>query len=161
MSSVFYRIDDRLIHGQVITGWSRFYQLKRIIILDDSVANDPVQQQIISLVAPSDINVYIESIEDGAQAIQKSERDGASTLVLVKGPHALLELVNKNVSVDKVVVGGMQFKSGRNKITNTVSATEEEASTFKVLSGKGVDIVYQVIPTDKEQDFIHLLKVNS
>ncbi|MBS4195781.1 PTS system mannose/fructose/N-acetylgalactosamine-transporter subunit IIB [Lederbergia citri] len=153
MTNVYYRVDDRLIHGQVITGWSRYYHLKKIIIVDDVVANDAIQKQIISLVAPPNIKVHITNVLEGSHLIKEANQNQESTLVLVKGPETLVDLARRNVTASKVVIGGMQFKHGRKKVTNTVSLTVDEAKAFQELSNANVELVLQVIPTDKAQDF--------
>lgn len=161
MSSVYYRIDDRLIHGQVVTGWARYYQLKQIIIVDEQVASDPIQQQIISLVAPSDIKVSIKSVSEGKKLIGEAEEKGVSSLVLVKGPESLLGLIEEGTTINEVIVGGMQFRKGKQTINKTVSVTEEESKYFKALSNANTILTYQVIPTDKKQSFSELLGTHS
>lgn len=158
MGSVFYRVDDRLIHGQVMTAWSRYYQLKQVMIVDDSVAQDPVQQQIITVVAPPDMTVRVCSVEEAPPYIQEAEQSALPTLVLVKGPESLLGLTNENVNIPEVILGGMQFKPGRKKVTRTVAVTDEESRMFYSLSEAGVKLTLQVIPTDRPQNFIEALQ---
>src|SRR5699024_1300420 len=110
MDNIFYRIDDRLIHGQVITGWSRYYKLKKIIIADDDVANDPIQCKIINMVAPKNIKVEILGVYNSYNVIIDKNKLKDNTLLLVKGPDAICKLSEFGVKIDEVIVGGMQFK---------------------------------------------------
>jgi len=158
MNNIFYRIDDRLIHGQVVTGWSRHYNLEEIIIVDDETANDPVQKQVISMVAPSDLNVSINSINEGALKINEAAKKGTSTLVLVKGPESLVGLFEHNVNVNTVIVGGMQHKADRKRVTKTVYTSDQEAKFFNELADRGSELYYQVVPNDKQQNFNKLLE---
>lgn len=153
MAHVYYRVDDRLIHGQVMTAWSKYYKLKQVIIVDDAVAKDPVQKQIISVVAPSDIKVHIKPVVEAPEVIKEAEQEKIPTLVLVKEPESLLGLIEQNVNMSEVILGGMQFKPERKKITKTLAVTADEANVFHRLSQKGVALVSQVIPTDRPQNF--------
>lgn len=153
MAHVYYRVDDRLIHGQVVTTWSRYYKLKQILIVDDAVSQDPVQQQIISVVAPSDMKVHIKSVVEAPALIEEAEQQQVPTLVLVKGPESLLGLVEQGANISEIILGGMQFKPERKKVTNTMSVSEDEAQAFHRLVGAGVTLTLQVIPTDRPQDF--------
>lgn len=157
MSHVYYRVDDRLIHGQVMTAWSRHYNLKQVIIVDDAVAQDPVQKQIISVVAPADINVHIQTVSEAVALIETAEQQETPTLVLVKGPESLLGLCEQGIKIPEVILGGIQFKPGRKKVTKTVAVTEDEARDFHHLAEQEVMLTWQVIPTDRPHDFKELL----
>lgn len=154
MEKVNYRIDDRLIHGQVITAWSRYYKLEKIIIVDDQVAADPIQCQIINAVAPPNMTVEVLSVKEGYEAITEAHKNQISTLVLAKGPEALLELVEMGVTMEEVIIGGMQFKSGRKQLSRTVFVTPDEAEAFWKLSDKGVQLTIQIVPTERRSQLI-------
>lgn len=158
MGNVNYRIDDRLIHGQVITAWTRYYKLEKIIIVDDQVASDPIQRQIINAVAPSNIAVDVLPVKDGYEAIVNASKAQTSTLMLVKGPEALSALIEMGIEIKKVIIGGMQFKNGRKQVTRTVSVTPEEAEEFWKLYDKDVELIVQLVPTDRRSQIIPTLK---
>lgn len=157
MSCVHYRVDDRLIHGQVMTVWSRYYKLKQILIVDDAVANDPIQQQIISLVTPPEMTVSITSVADAPSLIKQAEAQNLSTLVLVKGPDALWALHQSGISIKEAILGGIQYKAGRKQISKTISVSPEEADLFNKLAAAGIAITLQVVPTDRAQNFQELI----
>lgn len=148
--SIFYRIDDRLIHGQVITSWSRYYDLKEIIIIDDQVVVDPIQRKIIEMVAPPNITVHLT---DTKKSVDKINAVKDNTLVLTKGPKVLLYLIEQGVQIDEIIVGGMQYRDGKKKISSSVSISNEEREDFIKLSEKGVEIAIQIIPTEKKKQF--------
>lgn len=160
MSNIYYRIDDRLIHGQVITAWSRYYKLERIIIVDDQVAGDPIQRQIINMVAPANIKVDVTNVEEGYKAIVDARKSETSTLVLVKGPGALCSLLERGIDLKEVIIGGMQFKDGRKKMTKTVAVNRQEAEEFWKLYDEQIQLIVQLVPTDRRSQIIPSLKRN-
>lgn len=149
MANIFYRIDDRLIHGQVITTWTKYYRLRKIFIVDDQVADDPIQRQIIKAVAPSELTIEILKVNEAPLLIQDAEAANQISLVLVKGPDTLIALKELGIDFTEIIVGGMQYKEGRKKITRTISASEEEAQDFKNLAQQGVELIVQQVPTDR------------
>lgn len=157
MGNVNYRIDDRLIHGQVITAWTRYYKLEKIIIVDNQVAGDSIQRQIINAVAPPNITVDVLPVKDGFEAIINASKAQTSTLVLVKGPEALTALLEMGIEIKEVIIGGMQFKSGRKQVTRTVSVTPEEAEEFWKLHDRGVELTIQLVPTERRSQLITTL----
>lgn len=157
LGDVNYRIDDRLIHGQVITAWSRYYKLEKIIIVDNQVAGDPIQRQIINAVAPPNIIVEVLSVKESYDAIIEAKKAKTSTLVLVKGPEALFDLVEMGIEIREIIIGGMQFKNGRKQLSRTVFVTPEEAEVFWKLHDKGIELIIQIVPTEGRSQLLNSL----
>ena len=80
------RIDDRLIHGQVIAVWCKQRRFDRIVIVDDGVAADSFMQEVLSLAAPPGLQVDVFSIEDGIQILNEDTSNWETTMVLMKSP---------------------------------------------------------------------------
>lgn len=155
MNNIYYRIDDRLIHGQVITAWTKYYELEKIIIIDNQVASDPVQCQVIDAVAPSNLSVKVLNNEAGYKEISNSKKN---TLVLVKYPETILNLLNFGIDINEVIIGGMQFKNGRKQIMKTISITSKEAKDFMDIDAEGVELTVQIVPTDRKKKLIPVIK---
>jgi PTS system mannose-specific IIB component len=149
MSIVLTRIDDRLIHGQVMTAWVRHTKANRIIIVDDGVAKDPFLQKVMKMAAPSDIKVDVYTIEEGTEALLKKFDDKENVIILVKNPKTVASLIEGGAPIQKIVVGGMAASAGRKKFYKNISASEEEKEIFKTLLEKEVDIHIQIVPDNK------------
>ena len=89
MSAVFFRIDDRLIHGQVMTGWSKVYNATRIFVVDDKTAGDQFLCQVMRMSVPKDYDVHIFKTEEAIEAI-KNDPPELRTIVLTKTPAVML-----------------------------------------------------------------------
>ena len=92
MSVVFYRIDDRLIHGQVMTGWSKVYQATRIFVVDDKTAQDQFLCQVMKMAVPRDYDVHIYTVEQALEAIANDPPE-LRTIVLAKTPDVMQRLL--------------------------------------------------------------------
>ncbi|MFA9488603.1 MULTISPECIES: PTS system mannose/fructose/N-acetylgalactosamine-transporter subunit IIB [unclassified Mannheimia] len=149
MMICFSRIDDRLIHGQVVTTWVNLYQIEQIIVLNDGVANDATQKQILTLAAPQGIKVVAFGIEKFGEVLQKTQIT-RRTMLLFTNSIDVLRTVELGVKLDKLNVGGMRYQAGREQLSKAVSVTPEERQAFNVLLEKGVEITVQMVPNDEK-----------
>ena len=150
------RIDDRFIHGQVMMSWVNITKAKRIIIIDNKVVNDEFMKLIIELASPFGVNIDIYSEEEGIDELKKELL--VSTIVLVKTPIVIYNLINSGLEFDKINVGGMGMINGRKKLFRNISATEEEIEVFKNFIKKGIEVKIQIVSTEKEYDISNYLK---
>ncbi|RLC73770.1 MAG: PTS mannose/fructose/sorbose transporter subunit IIB, partial [Chloroflexi bacterium] len=74
------RIDDRLIHGQVIAVWCKHRKFTRIVIVDDGVAADSFMVEVLGLAAPPDLRVDAFSVEDGVRALNEDTSNWDTTM---------------------------------------------------------------------------------
>jgi len=149
LNIVLTRIDDRLIHGQVMTAWVKYTSGNRIIIVDDAVAGDPFMEKVLKMAAPKGISVDVYNTDEGAEALKQEANPKERVIVLVKYPKTIKFLFEKGVSFKEINVGGMAAGPGRKKFYKNISASPEEKEIFKDLSEKGVEINIQIVPDDR------------
>ncbi|QSQ08078.1 PTS system sorbose-specific EIIB component [Koleobacter methoxysyntrophicus] len=149
LNIVLTRIDDRLIHGQVMTAWVKYTSGNRIIIVDDAVAGDPFMEKVLKMAAPKGISVDVYNTDEGAEALKQEANPKERVIVLVKYPKTIKFLFEKGVSFQEINVGGMAAGPGRKKFYKNISASPEEKEIFKDLSEKGVEINIQIVPDDR------------
>jgi D-glucosaminate-specific PTS system IIB component len=150
------RIDDRLIHGQVIAGWVKHQRFARIVILDDEVSGDSFLQQVLRLAAPPDLRVEVYSIAEGIRLLGQDTVNRKSTMILLRTPLAARRLLDEGLPYAALNIGGIGHKPGRKNIFKNISASQEEIATLKYLLGKGVKITLLTVPGEQSQDFAAL-----
>jgi mannose/fructose/N-acetylgalactosamine-specific phosphotransferase system component IIB len=150
------RIDDRLIHGQVIAGWVKHLRFTRIIILDDEVAADSFLQQVLRLATPPDLRVEVYPLAEGIRLLGQGAASRKSTMILLKTPLAARRLYDEGLPYATLNVGGIGHKPGRKSIFKNISASSEEIATLKYLVGRGVKITLLTVPGEQSQDFAAL-----
>lgn len=141
------RIDDRLIHGQVMTTWMKVLPAKRIIIVDDKVARDVFMKEVLKMAAPDGVKVEVHTVESAVPLF--TEGFSVPTFVLVKTPLTLKELVDQGVKLPAINIGGMGMNAGRKKLFKNIAATEEERIILKDFIDAGIDVKVQIIPSEK------------
>ena len=153
---VFTRIDDRLIHGQVMTAWIKNKKADQVVIVDDGTAKDEYMIEVLEMAIPEEIAIGIFTKEEGVQFF--SQGLDAPTILLVKGPEALNYLVDHGIEIDEVDVGGMGAREDRSVLYKNISTSKEETEQFKALLDKHVNVFIQVMPQDKPASIAQFLK---
>ena len=149
---VLTRIDDRLIHGQVMTAWVKKTRANQILIIDDEVAKDDFMSEILKMSAPAGIDIVVKGLEDAVTFLNEQETENKRLIILVKAPITIDVIVEKGIVIDKLVVGGMGAKANRRVLYKYISASDEERATFKKLIDRGIPVVIHIIPDQKEID---------
>ena len=118
---VLARIDDRLIHGQVMTAWLQFVNGNRIIVIDDETANDEFLRMVMEMAVPQGIKFDAYTVDESIENLRNIESGDENIILLAKTPDVYLKLIESGISIDKVVVGGMGANSERSKFYKNIS----------------------------------------
>lgn len=153
---VLARVDDRLIHGQVMTAWLQYTDGNHIVIVDDGTAKDEFLKSVMKMSVPQGVKLDVLTVEDGTKFL--SEDHGKDNIiVLAKTPATYLALIEGGVSLKEVIVGGMGANGQRKKFFKNISASDEERGIFKNIIDNGVSVKIQIVPSDKATDAAGLL----
>jgi D-glucosaminate-specific PTS system IIB component len=150
------RIDDRLIHGQVIAVWCRHRRFTRIVIVDDGVAADSFMQEVLSLAAPPGLQVDVLSIEEGIDTLTGDLPNRDTTMALLKSPQAARRLYDGGLKYSALNIGGIGSGPGRKNIFKNIAASKEEIVILKYLLDQGVEITLLTVPGERSKAFSDL-----
>jgi mannose/fructose/N-acetylgalactosamine-specific phosphotransferase system component IIB len=150
------RIDDRLIHGQVIAVWCKHRRFTRIVIVDDGVAADPFMQEVLRLSAPPGLEVDVLSVEEGIDTLTRNLPNRDTTMVLMKSPQTAHRLYDGGLEYSTLNIGGIGSGPGRKNIFKNIAASKEEIVILKYLLDQGVEITLLTVPGEKSKAFSDL-----
>lgn len=150
------RVDDRLIHGQVMTAWLKTLPAKQILVVDNGVAADDFMSAVIEMAAPDKVDVKIYN-EDQAAKLFKDGLEEPS-IVLVKTPITVKRLVKQGIEFPELNIGGVGMAPGKKKFYKNISLSAEERSSLKEFIEKTMKVFIQIIPSEKSIDVGNLLK---
>lgn len=153
---VLTRIDDRLIHGQVITAWTKFVNANSIVIVDEDLSKNKLMQRIYVAAAPTGIKLLILNIEEAVSYFNEDDAD-ARVIILVKTPQIISKLIDKGIAISDIILGGMGANVTRSKLIRNVYTNQEERDSLKVLIDHGKHIHYQIVPDEKKTDLSQIL----
>lgn len=146
MKIAMVRVDERLIHGQITMSWTRTVSANLILCVNDEVANNAFQKNLMKMAAPPGAKVEIESVDAAGEKLAAQGWPNASILLLVRNPIDLLRLLRKGLSIERVNVGGVRTPGATIKLTKEVSATPEEMEAWKEIDKLGIRIEVQFLP---------------
>ena len=157
MNVTVFRIDDRLIHGQIVTAWLSHADGKQIICADDKAANDDLQKMLLEMATPKGVALQILTIEDAKKYLSEDTSD-IKTLLLVRGTNEASELIDALPATKSINVGNLNMKTGKTKILGNVWVDNDDVEGFKKLKAKGIECEVRAVPSDRSQDVYQLLE---
>lgn len=151
MKVVLYRIDERLIHGQVMVAWIAKTGANTVIIVDESAAKDEFMQQVYQLAAPANIKVDVVGAERFRSML--NNEDTYKAIVLFKGPKDALQALREGVPVGELIVGNVAVTPQRKKYTKYAYLSESEKEMLGTLQSMGWKVNLQLIPDNNKVEF--------
>lgn len=161
MALVMARIDDRLVHGQVIVGCCEPLAADRLLVCDAAVAGDGLRQSLFAAAAPPEIEV---EFVDPAHALDRveaarSDRD-RDTILLTRDAFTMGALVDAGASLDHVVVGGAHDREHTREITEGYFLTDADVSALRNLIARGLSVCFQPVPGSPLVDAAPILGID-
>lgn len=157
MSLVLTRIDNRLIHGQVLEAWVPTVNANCILVANDEVAGNPFQKLLMEAAVPSGLKVVISPIGDLACRYRQGEFADYRVLLLFAGSHDALIAHEQGLRFDDLNLGNMHAGEGKLRLCCTISLTKEDIENLQSLEQQGVRITSQCIPSDRGREWRKLL----
>lgn len=141
------RVDNRLIHGQVVEAWLPHLKVQRVIVADDEAASSPLIRAAMALAVQSAIEVQILPLAQvDFAAVSK---DGVRTLVLLRDVAAVPFAHAHGLAMDQLNLGNVHFGTGRRQVSPSVFLAEAELKTLQGLADKGVRVEARAVPSEK------------
>lgn len=154
---VLCRVDDRLIHGQVMTSWLNATAANKIMIVDNEASQDQFLKNIFRSSVPENVKIGVFNEEKAADRFRKGFKDDDRVIVLAKTPGVFLRLINAGTQLPEVVLGGMGAREDRTKFFRNISASEEERKDMAALIEGGAKVYVQIVADDQKEDVAKIL----
>lgn len=155
---VLTRVDNRLVHGQVATGWLKSCGANLCIIADDKVAEDKMQQTLLKIAAGT-MPLRFFTVQKTIDIIYKASPE-QKIAIICRTPIEVLRLVEGNVPINHVNIGNMHDGEGKKKLLKTVYANKEETDAIKKLLEMGKDVEYRMLPSDNSVSLKTVIKTS-
>ncbi|SPW32668.1 EIIAB-Man [Edwardsiella tarda] len=151
------RIDDRLIHGQVATRWTKETGVSRIIVVSDEVAQDHVRSTLLKQVAPPGVTAHVVDIAKMIRVYNNPKYANDRVMLLFTNPTDVERLVEAGVKITSVNIGGMAFRQGKTQVNNAVSVDETDIDAFKKLDARGIELEVRKVSNDPRLKMMDLI----
>jgi len=147
MTIRLFRIDDRLIHGQVVVGWGQPLGVRFIVLVDDEVRVSDWEQDLYRMGVPPEIDVIFASAAEAVERLAGWEADPRGGILLTGDIDTMATLCEGTGRVLAVNLGGMHHRAGRSERLRYVYLTGEEAAKLRRLASSGVRVTAQDVPS--------------
>jgi len=151
------RIDDRLIHGQVATRWTKETNVTRIIVVSDEVAADNVRKTLLTQVAPPGVTAHVVDVAKMVRVYNNPKYAGERVMLLFTNPTDVERVVEGGVKITSVNIGGMAFRQGKTQVNNAISVDEKDIEAFKKLNARGIELEARKVSTDQKLKMMDLI----
>jgi mannose/fructose/N-acetylgalactosamine-specific phosphotransferase system component IIB len=159
VSVLLARVDDRLIHGQVVVGWARSLEADCLVVANDLVAADPMQRTLLPMAVPPHIKVAILRVGEAAAAVAQDKLPGARAILLFSSLGDALQFQRSGGPLPELNVGGIRLAPGRQSIRTAVSLGPEDVAAARALADTGTAITVRMVPGEAPEDLLPLLAV--
>jgi PTS system mannose-specific IIB component/fructoselysine and glucoselysine-specific PTS system IIB component len=156
MTLLLNRIDDRLIHGQVVVGWGQPLDVTLIVLVDDLVAESDWEQDLYRMGVPPEMEVHFHSAAEAAtrlDAYRTETRPG----ILLTGDIATMRSLVERGGVREVNLGGIHHRAGRTQHLRYVFLTPDEEDELRELERLGAVVTAQDVPAARAVPLEELL----
>lgn len=149
---VLARVDDRLIHGEVVMGWMPVTKATKLIIVDDALAADPFGTRVIKAFAPPDKKCVIYSVEKASEKLMIDGAPKERVMVLAKTPLTFARLLRAGVPLREVNIGGTGIDENRKPFFKNISLSREEVEACAEMKERGCEVYYQLVPDQRRYE---------
>ncbi|HCW3120257.1 PTS mannose transporter subunit IIAB [Enterobacter roggenkampii] len=151
------RIDDRLIHGQVATRWTKETNVQRIIVVSDEVAADTVRKTLLTQVAPPGVTAHVVDVAKMIRVYNNPKYAGERVMLLFTNPTDVERIVEGGVKITSVNIGGMAFRQGKTQVNNAISVDAKDIEAFNKLNARGIELEARKVSTDQKLKMMDLI----
>ena len=145
MTLVLNRIDDRLIHGQVVVGWGQPLDVRFIVLVDDAVAASEWEQELYRMGAPPEMEVYFVNVAAAIEELPRYRADSRHGILLTGDIDTMRRLVEGG-GISTINLGGIHHRTGRTQRLRYVFLNEDEETALRELAARGVAVTAQDVP---------------
>lgn len=155
MTIKFARIDDRLIHGQIIQAWLPVVPVEEILVVSEETANDKIRKSMMRISVPQ--NYTLETFNCNKAVKHLKENESKKIMILCHTTKELRCLVDNGINFTDVNIGGMHYSHGKEEIIKNIFANEQDKEILKFLIDKNIDIDTRMVPSEKKENIKKIL----
>lgn len=145
----WFRIDNRLVHGQVIEAWLPYTGASCLVVANDDLASDDLQQQIMSMAIPRRVHIHFLPVQSVPQFLQG--QGDADAFVLFSNCHDVERVFTCGLAMDVLNVGNMHYAPGKKQLYPHVALSAEDQSCLSFLQEHGVMLDFRCVPNDSPE----------
>ena len=157
MAIQLYRIDDRLIHGQVVVGWGQPHNIRFLVLVDDLVASSDWEKDLYRMAVPPEMEIQFADVDTAVRDHAKYASDPRPGILITGDITSMLRLVKGVKAIGSVNLGGIHHRAGRAEKLRYVFLTPDEEKQLRALEASGVEVTAQDVPAASARPLAEVL----
>jgi len=154
---VLIRVDNRLVHGQILEAWVPSVKASCIIVVDDEVSGDFFRETVIKMAVPRDIEVLIFGVDEFAESYRTLENNHKKAILLFSSIHDAFKVFGSGFKYLALNIGNVYNDEGKS-CSSSICLTNRDFEEIGCLSASGVTVELRCVPRDKPVYFKEIQK---
>lgn len=143
---IWFRIDNRLIHGQIIETWLPYTKAKHLVVCNEALAEDDLRQQIMLLAVPSRIRVTFVSPASLPSVLNPHDEERENVLVIFADCADALAAYKAGVHFPSLNIGNMHYAPGKRQVCEHVAMSKEEEACLRSFADTCITLDFRCVP---------------
>lgn len=148
-----FRVDDRLLHGQIAFSWIKNLKIQTILIADDYIANDEFMKMTLGLSKPNFVELMILEVDEEIEFLKQKENHDIHILIIVKSVENAYRMINRLNNIHSINIGYLREKVNTKEIVENVFMSEKEIVLCKEIEDKNVEVEIRMRYEDEKKQF--------
>lgn len=147
----FVRVDNRLVHGQIIETWLPFTNARGILVINDALAADLLRQEIMSLAIPAGVRIEFLPVAELMPFLSRNPLENEDALILFASCRDARAAYEQGFDFGNLNLGNLHYAPGKKQVCPHVALSKEDESCLDFFRDKGVRLDYRCVPSDPQQ----------
>ena len=156
-NGIIFRIDDRLIHGQVLVGWGAHYPIQQIIVANDEIASNDWERELLTMAAPPEMAARVVTLAEAVAYANEHMDSKGLRIILVNSPQDVQTMADLGMKLRDINVGGVHFVEGRKEYLTYLYLSPEEVTVLRSLMARGFKFECRDVPTNSKHSLAAIL----
>ena len=156
-----YRIDDRLIHGQVVVGWGQPLNARFLVLVDDLVAGSDWEKELYRMAVPPEMEIYFADVETAIRDHSRYAAEPQPGILITGDVTSMQRLVQGVKAIGSVNLGGIHHRAGRTARLRYIFLTPDEERQLREIESAGVEVTAQDVPSARAVPLAEVLEGES
>ena len=149
----WFRVDNRLVHGQVVETWLPHLGSTMLAVVNDGLCNDPVRQEIMRLAIPKKVDTRFVCLEGGLCLYHEMIRLKAPTMFLFSTCQDACFLVEQGARMDTLNISNLHFGPDKKQICSYLSVSDDDVRCLGYFQTMGIKLDFRCVPNDPPEHF--------
>ena len=148
-------VDERLVHGQVVTNWLKFLGVNHVVVANDRAAKDEIQKMSLSMAVPSSIKCLIVDVDTAIKVLSDPRSKDKKMMVICGNLTDVIRITDKVKDIEEINIanyGNLTDGSLDRKVVNkTLRCNEEEMQCIREIVKTGFPVINQPLPANSKK----------